>query len=94
MKQEALQKISEKISKKQKEISDLKERIFGSNICPITHCEITNPVIVPCCKNKFELTSLTEYFQFQKNKSKPQCPMCRCKFDINKMIHIDNDENK
>ena len=48
------------------EDADLKERLFGSNICPITHGEIEHPVIVPCCNNKFELTSLTEYFQFQK----------------------------
>ena len=88
---EAMKNINNKILSIQIKIDDLKERIFGSNIDPISHEDIKNPVIVPCCKNKFDLKTLTEYFQYT---SVPICALCRKKINLSEMIHIGKDKEK
>ena len=88
-KQEALVKAKEKISGIKEKIESVRQRIIESNMDPILHIEITNPVITSCCKNKFELESLTSYIEFNQSKqSSINCPMCRTPLDLSKLIYI------
>lgn len=88
-KQEALVKAKEKISGISEKIESVRQRIIESNMDPILHIEITNPVITSCCKNKFELESLTSYIEFNQSKhSSINCPMCRTPLDLSKLIYI------
>jgi hypothetical protein len=72
---EAQEKIINELKTK---INSIKERIESEELDPITYEEITNPVIVNCCQNKFEFTSIIEYISIQnKKKTRVDCPMCR-----------------
>jgi hypothetical protein len=82
---EAIQKIDQKIKDVQDKIDKIKERILGSNLDPIMMTEIQNPVITPCCNNKFEFESLTSWYNETKDK---ECPMCRKPLQLNKLIHL------
>jgi len=91
-KAESLQKAQEKITAIEAKISGVKQRIIESNIDPIMFVEIENPVITACCNNKFDLESITNYYDFQlKNTGRSigiNCPLCRKPLDLKKLMYI------
>jgi len=91
-KTESLQKAQEKIKAIEAKISGVKQRIIESNIDPIMFMEIENPVITACCNNKFDLESITNYYDFQlKNTGRSagiNCPLCRKPLDLKKLMYI------
>jgi len=82
---ESIKKTEDKIKGLWKKIEMIEDRIKSSNIDPISYDEIENPVIVPCCKNKFDLTSLTSYFTYSQ---KSECPLCRQHFDMSNLLYV------
>lgn len=88
-KNESLSKAQDKIKSISDKIENVKKRITESNMDPILHTEIVNPVVTQCCKNKFDIESLTSYYEF-KNKSGTQvdCPMCRARLDLTKLVYV------
>ena len=90
---EILSKAKEKIDLITYKINSVKERISDSNMDPIMHMDIINPVITSCCKNKFDLESITSYYEFQEKKNpNVNCPLCREKLDLSKLIYLCNDK--
>jgi hypothetical protein len=91
-KTESLQKAQEKISSIEGKISGVKQRIIESNIDPIMFVEIENPVITACCNNKFDLESITNYYDFQLKQTGRSiginCPLCRKPLDLKKLMYI------
>lgn len=55
-----------------KEMEDIRGRVLGSTICPISYGEITHPSITGCCKNVFESAYLIPWVY-----SHNSCPLCR-----------------
>ena len=93
-KTEALNRAKDKILMIEEKINGVKQRINDSNMDPIMHIEIENPVITPCCNNKFELQSITNYYDFQAKKQRNVgCPLCRQKLDLNKLIYLGEFKN-
>jgi SNF2 family DNA or RNA helicase len=92
VKADALQKAQEKIAAIEGKINGVKQRIIESNIDPIMFVEIENPVITACCNNKFDLESITNYYDFQlKNTGRSagiNCPLCRKPLDLKKLMYI------
>jgi hypothetical protein len=97
-KTDALQKAQEKIMAIEGKISGVKQRIIESNIDPIMFVEIENPVITACCNNKFDLESITNYFDFQLKQTGRSiginCPLCRKPLDLKKLIYIGESKQK
>jgi len=88
-KTEALNKAKDKIASLQEKINNVRIRISESEMDPILHTDIVNPVITECCKNKFELESITSYYDYQKKKyGIVNCPICRTKLDLTKLIFV------
>jgi hypothetical protein len=91
-KTESLQKAQEKITAIEGKISGVKQRIIESNIDPIMFMEIENPVITSCCNNKFDLESITNYYDFQLKQTGRSiginCPLCRKPLDLKKLMYI------
>lgn len=88
-KQDALKRAKNKINIIEEKIEGVKQRIMDSNIDPIMHIDIENPVITPCCNNKFDLQSITNYYEFQsKNNDNIGCPLCRKPFDLKNLIYL------
>ena len=91
-KTEALQKAQEKITSIEGKINGVKQRIIESNIDPIMFMEIENPVITACCNNKFDLESITNYYDFQLKQTGRSiginCPLCRKPLDLKKLMYI------
>jgi len=89
-KNDAIQKAQDKISSIEDKINGVKQRISDSNMDPIMYIEIENPVITPCCNNKFDLESITAYYDFQLKKIGKNigCPLCRKILDLKKLIYI------
>jgi hypothetical protein len=91
-KTESLQKAQEKITAIEAKISGVKQRIIESNIDPIMFMEIENPVITACCNNKFDLESITNYYDYQlKHTGRSgsiNCPLCRKPLDLKKLMYI------
>ena len=91
-KTESLQKAQEKITSIEGKISGVKQRIIESNIDPIMFVEIENPVITACCNNKFDLESITNYYDFQLKQTGRSttinCPLCRKPLDLKKLMYI------
>jgi len=91
-KTDALQKAQEKITAIEGKINGVKQRIIESNIDPIMFVEIENPVITACCNNKFDLESITNYFDFQLKQTGRSiginCPLCRKQLDLKKLMYI------
>lgn len=91
----ALEKAREKIAVFDEKIECVKQRIMASNIDPIMHTDIENPVITDCCKNKFDLESITSYYDFQfKKNSNVNCPMCRQPLYLKKLVYLGQIERK
>ena len=88
-KDEALEKVEEKIKETKKKIQDVKDRIFKDNVDPITYDEIVTPVITKCCNNKFEFSTLTEWLL----KTKQACPMCRKAMSPKDLVVLDHNKN-
>jgi hypothetical protein len=82
---EAIQKMDNKINEVQNKIDKIKERIMGSDLDPIMMTEIENPVITPCCNNKFDFESISLWYKEAKDK---ECPMCRKPLHLNKLIYL------
>jgi hypothetical protein len=95
---EALQKAQEKIASIEGKISGVKQRIIESNIDPIMFVEIENPVITTCCNNKFDLESITNYYDFQLKQTGRSiginCPLCRKPLDLKKLMYIGESKDK
>ena len=91
-KAESLQKAQEKITAIEAKINGVKQRIIESNIDPIMFMEIENPVITACCNNKFDLESITNYYDYQlKHTGRSgsiNCPLCRKPLDLKKLMYI------
>ena len=91
-KQDAIQRSQEKINAIEEKINNVKQRIIEADIDPIMNVDISNPVITDCCKNKFDLESITAYYEFEERKkgsgSLINCPLCRQKLDIKKLIYL------
>jgi len=88
-KTDALNKAQEKINMISDKIESVKQRIVESNMDPILHMDIENPVITNCCKNKFDLESITSYYDFQRKKTEiVSCPLCRQRLDLKKLIYL------
>jgi hypothetical protein len=89
---ESLQKAQEKITAIEGKINGVKQRIIESNIDPIMFVEIDNPVITACCNNKFDLESITNYYDFQLKQTGRSiginCPLCRKPLDLKKLMYI------
>jgi hypothetical protein len=89
IKEETLLKSQEKIDKLQEKINDVRQRINDNNLDPIMHTDIENPVITPCCTNKFDFKTITAYYSYQEESRKVTvCPMCRAPLDIQKLIYV------
>lgn len=78
------------ITNKRSAIADLKrkiacieERVKEVENCPICYDDFTNPVIVPCCSNKFCLNCIAASLG-----SKSVCPMCRSELIMKNLIII------
>jgi len=97
-KMDSLQKAQEKIIAIERKISGVKQRIIESNIDPIMFVEIENPVITACCNNKFDLESITNYFDFQLKQTGRSiginCPLCRKPLDLKKLLYIGESKQK
>ena len=93
-KTEAIQRAKEKIQSIEEKIENVRQRIIDNNMDPIMHMDITSPVITNCCNNKFDLESITSYYEFQVKKGQVNCPLCRKKLDIGKLIYVGNIEKK
>ena len=97
-KMEALQKAQEKINAIESKINGVKQRIIESNIDPIMFVEIENPVITACCNNKFDLESITNYYDFQLKQTgrntNINCPLCRKSLDLKKLMYIGESKQK
>lgn len=90
-KQEAIDKINDKIASIEQKIENVRQRITENNMDPILHMDIENPVITFCCKNKFDLESITSYYDFNcKKYGKVDCPLCREKLDMSKLVFFSN----
>jgi len=97
-KMDSLQKAQEKIIAIEGKINGVKQRIIESNIDPIMFVEIENPVITACCNNKFDLESITNYFDFQLKQTGRSiginCPLCRKPLDLKKLLYIGESKQK
>ena len=95
-KTDSLQKAQEKITAIEGKINGVKQRIIESNIDPIMFVEIENPVITSCCNNKFDLESITNYYDFKLKQSERNinCPLCRKPLDLKKLIYIGESKQK
>jgi len=95
-KTDSLQKAQEKITAIDNKINGVKQRIIESNIDPIMFVEIENPVITACCNNKFDLESITNYYDFKLKQSERNinCPLCRKSLDLKKLIYIGESKQK
>jgi len=89
-KNEAIQRSQEKIASIESKIENVRQRIMEANIDPILAIDIVNPVVTACCKNKFELESITTYYEFEYNKRKSAvpCPMCRATLNIKALVFL------
>lgn len=90
-KTEALNRAKDKIKMIEGKIDAVRQRIMESDIDPIMHIDIENPVITPCCNNKFDLQSITNYFDFQSKKTGGNnvgCPLCRKPLDLKKLVYL------
>lgn len=89
-KNEAIAKSNNKIISIQEKINNVRARISENNMDPIMHMDISNPVVTICCKNKFDLESITAYYDYQSKKygNQVNCPLCRVHLDITKLIFI------
>lgn len=90
IKNEALSKTKDKIKSIETKIDNVRQRISESNIDPIMHIDIVNPVITACCNNKFDLECITSYFEYEQKKGRNPvlCPMCRGVLNINKLVFM------
>jgi hypothetical protein len=85
----AIKKAQDKIDAINSKINGVKQRITEAEIDPIMHTEIINPVITDCCKNKFDLDSISFYYEFNQKKVRDvTCPMCRKPLDMSKLIYL------
>jgi len=91
---EAIEKIKAKIKYEEDKIKSIEERVKAEDMDPITYAPIENPVLTPCCKNKYDLDSILNWF---KHTHKTICPMCRANINHKKLIYIkdvDTDEDE
>lgn len=95
-KEDALKNAQHKIDSIQDKIDNVMKRINECELDPIMQCEIEKPVITPCCKNKFDLESLTSYFEYEQQKyiHRVPCPLCRKPLMMNKLIYLGEIEEK
>ena len=90
--EEIINKINLKIKEEEDKIKSIEDRVKAEDMDPITYSPIENPVLTPCCKNKYDLDSILNWF---KHSNKNICPMCRALINPKKLIHIkdiDTDE--
>lgn len=78
------------IINKRKAIEDLRhkiacieERVKEVENCPICYDDFANPVVTPCCSNKFCFNCIAAALN-----SKSVCPMCKMELTIPKLIMI------
>lgn len=83
------EKTANEIKEKIKDIENrFKEMQEGE--CPICRCDITTPVMIPCCQNIFCSSCLLGWCH---TKSSPTCPMCRHPIEYSNWVYLkDKDE--
>ena len=66
-------------------ISCIEERVKNADSCPICIDDFINPIITPCCNNKYCFNCITMALN-----NKPCCPSCRGNIDISKLLIVSN----
>ena len=66
-------------------ISCIEERVKNADSCPICIDDFINPIITPCCNNKYCFNCITMALN-----NKPCCPSCRGNIDISKLFIVSN----
>jgi len=66
-------------------ITCIEERIKNVDSCPICIDDFTNPIITPCCNNKYCFNCITMAIN-----NKPNCPSCRSNLEISKLLVLSN----
>lgn len=77
----SLEKHQEEITKLESKISNLRERIEQSSMCPVCCDEIDNTTITRCCNNSFCFECITKSIDMMKS-----CPVCRAKINQDDLI--------
>jgi hypothetical protein len=83
----------------EKSVDEIKEKIkdietrfkeMQEGECPICRCDITTPVMIPCCQNIFCSSCLLGWCH---TKSSPTCPMCRHPVEYSNWVYLKEKEN-
>ena len=93
-KQEALERVQNKIKETREKIKSIEERIKGVECCDICFDDINNPAVTGCCQNVFCFSCLAIAIS-----GKNICPKCRDSLTLDKIMIIkdkvaEEEENK
>jgi hypothetical protein len=66
-------------------ISCIEDRIKNADSCPICIDDFINPIVTPCCNNKYCFNCITLSLN-----SKNTCPSCRKVLEISKLLVVSN----
>jgi len=69
-------------------IACIEDRIKSVDNCPICIDDFTNPIITPCCNNKYCFTCITMALN-----DKTKCPTCRSELTISKLLVVKDGKN-
>jgi hypothetical protein len=69
-------------------ISCIEDRIKNADSCPICIDDFINPIITPCCNNKYCFNCITLSLNVKQN-----CPSCRNPLDVSKLLVL-SEKNK
>ena len=70
-------------------IACIEERIKSVDSCPICIDDLVNPIITPCCNNKYCFNCITICLN-----NKANCPSCRSVLSVSKLMVLDNKVKK
>jgi len=77
------------IKELQYKITCIEDRINNFDSCPICIDDLANPIITPCCNNKYCFNCITICLT-----NKPSCPSCRSNLLISNLMVINNKSKK
>jgi hypothetical protein len=88
-KEEALQKLGEKIKELEQKKRMLIDRISENNMCSICFDTTTNPTYLNCCQSKYCFECISRWIT---SKSRATCPHCRADITEKNMIIVSEKE--
>ena len=80
---EVLNGIRVEIRRFKEQIEGIRQRLESDNIDPITMDEIVQPVVLPCCHNKMDMATISQWLDRHSS-----CPMCRQHTRLQDLIFI------